>query len=252
MPITSALRPPSTCRGFSSFMASSLVRPALRAARCVCRAIMSSSLVGMTQAETRLAGVLMRVACRAFAAAIERRRRASRVAAHALAQRSAVLADAGGEHDRVEAAERRGQRAQSRGRCDTRTDRSPPSRTGSSLASSVRMSLEMPETPSKPGLLVDQLLDRAGVHVQLVHQVEHDARIEVAAARAHRQSVGGGEAHRARDAATARHRAHAGAVAEVQHDGLARRPRAHRARAAPARCTRRTGRGSRSEARHAR
>ena len=44
-------------------------------------------------------------------------------------------------------------------------------------------------------------------------------------------------------------RAHARAVAEVQHDGAAARRAARRAAAAPRRCTRRTGRGSRSAAR---
>ena len=54
------------------------------------------------------------------------------------------------------------------------------------------------------------------------------AGIERAAARAHRQPVDRGEAHRARDAAPAGQRAHAGAVAEVQHHGLARARRARR------------------------
>ena len=87
--------------------------------------------------------------------------------------------------------------------------------------------------------------------LQLVHQVEDYARVERAAARAHRQSVRGGEAHRARDAGAAGDRAHAGAVAQMQRRRPCRAPPPRRSPAAPARCTRRTARGSRSAARPA-
>ena len=78
----------------------------------VWRAIISSSLVGTTHAATRLSGALMRGPPRAFASA------SSVTPSHAASRHTrsrsdrAVLADAGGEHDRVEAAERGGERAQ--------------------------------------------------------------------------------------------------------------------------------------------
>ena len=90
------------------------------------------------------------------------------------------------------------------------------------------MSLEARHA-EQPRLLVDQLLDGARVHLELVHQVEHDAGIERAAARAHRQAVDGGEAHRAD--CCARCIAHMLAVAEVRddHASLAERLRANSA-----------------------
>ena len=114
------------------------------------------------------------------------------------------------------------------------------------------MSLEMPDTPSSPDCVVEQLLDRARVHPALVHQVEHDAGVERPAARAHRQPVERGEAHRARDAPAGLQRAHARAVAEVAARRSCRPPPARRAAAAPRRCIRTTARGSRSAARRRR
>ena len=71
------------------------------------------------------------------------------VAADALADRGGVLADAAGEDERVEPAERGGERAElAPDAVDEEVDREPRPR--ASLASSVRMSLEMPDTPSRP------------------------------------------------------------------------------------------------------
>jgi hypothetical protein len=72
----------------------------------------------------------------------------------------------------------------------------------------------------KPGLAVEELLDGPRVHLALVHQIDDHARIQGTAARAHRQPVGRGEAHRRRQAASRVHRAHARTVAEMQHDRL--------------------------------
>ena len=72
-------------------------------------------------------------------------------------------------------------------------------------------------------MLIDQLLDRTRVHLQHVLQIENHTRVEAAAARAHRKAVDRSEAHRACDAASPRQRAHARAVAQVEHNGLARR-----------------------------
>ena len=63
---------------------------------------------------------------------------------------AAVLADAGGEHDRVEPAERGGERAQlAPDAVDEQVDRGL-ARPGRRSPRSVRMSLEMPDTPSSP------------------------------------------------------------------------------------------------------
>ena len=63
-----------------------------------------------------------------------------------------MLADAGGEHQRVDAAERRRERAQLLGDVVDRTVR-PPRRARVGLASRSRMSFETPETPSSPDCL---------------------------------------------------------------------------------------------------
>ena len=72
----------------------------------VWRAIISSSLVGITHTATLLSGVLMRGPPAWLAAGIERHAQPGRVAADALADRRRVLADARGEDQRVDAAGR--------------------------------------------------------------------------------------------------------------------------------------------------
>ena len=75
---------------------------------------------------------------------------------------------------------------------------------------------------------VEQILHRAGAHAFLVDQIEHDAGIDLARPRAHRQAVERGEAHRAFDAAAVRERAHRGAAAEMGDDDPAVRDLAAR------------------------
>ena len=144
------------------------------------------------------------------------------VATNLFAQRSAVLADTCREHDRIHAAERRRQRAQlAPDPVDVERDRG--------LRSRLVTRFERSHVARDAGhaeqarLLVDQLFDRTRVHLELVQQVEHHTRIEIAASRAHWQPIGRGESHRARDAPACVDRTHAGSVAEVQHDDLAGR-----------------------------
>ena len=66
-------------------------------------------------------------------------------------------------------------------------------------------------------LLVEQLFDRSRIQLQFVHQIQDHTRIQTAAACAHRQSVHGGEGHRAGDASASVNSTHAGAVAQVQN-----------------------------------
>ena len=110
----------------------------------------------------------------------------------------------------------------------------------------------MPETPEQPDA-GRAALDAPRVHPVLAHQVKKHAGIEAAGPGSHRQAVEGGEAHRGGHALARRFmRAHAGAIAEVQHDRRARRPRERHAAAGPTRCIRRTGRETRSGARPSR
>ena len=68
------------------------------------------------------------------------------------------------------------------------------------------------------GFLVEEVGDLLGAHLLLGHQIEQHARIELAAARAHRQAVERGEAHGRGDRAAVLDRAHRGAVAEMGDD----------------------------------
>ena len=103
------LRPPAPgCRGHGAPSRSALRRAASR----VCRAIISSSLVGITHAAVAARGRADARAALRVGRRIELDAEPGRVAADALADRRGVLADAGGEDDRVEPAERGGERAE--------------------------------------------------------------------------------------------------------------------------------------------
>ena len=186
------------------------------------RAIISSSFVGMTQAATRLAGVLIREAFAWFAAVSSSM--PSQAASLQTRSRSEWLfspmppvntiasssAERGGERPELAAdAISKELDRDLRIRLDARFERAHVA--GDS------------GYPEQARLLIDELLDGAGVHLQLVHQIKHHPRIEVAATRPHGQPVDRSEAHGARNASPAGHRAHARTVAEVQHDRLAER-----------------------------
>src|SRR5262245_8238235 len=139
---------------------------------------------------------------------LERETEPGGVGADPRAQARTVLADAGGEYDRIEATERRGERAElAADAIGVKIDRRLRARR---VARFQRAHVaRYARHAEQAGLLVDQLLDRARIHAELVDQIQDDAGIEAAAARAHRQAIDRGEAHRARDAAPSRHRAHA-------------------------------------------
>ena len=119
----------------------------LRTSR-VWRAIINSSLVGMTHAATRLEALEMRGPCSRVRLRVELDAEPGGLAAHALADCDGALADAGGEDERVEPAERRGERAQLAPMRYEELHRQLAR--GSADSSSTRMSLETPETPSRP------------------------------------------------------------------------------------------------------
>jgi hypothetical protein len=80
--------------------------------------------------------------------------------------------------------------------------------------------------PQQPGPVVHEVVDRVDVEAG-PQQVEHDAGLEVARARAHREARGRGKAHRGLDAATVVNRGEARTRAKVREDhapsGLGRR-----------------------------
>src|SRR5262245_31124235 len=79
------------------------------ASACVWRAIISSSLVGITQAETRLEAVLMARTVSGIGRRIELNAEPGSPPAHRFAYRDGALADAGDKHDSIEAAEGSGE-----------------------------------------------------------------------------------------------------------------------------------------------
>ena len=139
-----------------------------------------------------------------------------------LPNRYGVLADAAGEHDGIESAQRARQRTQlPADAVNEQIHREFRSRfVGSKQGAHVAGNAGDAE---QARLLIEQLFDGTGIHLQLVHQIEDDPRVQVAAAGAHRQSVHGGEAHGAGHALAVVDRAHAGAVAQMQHHGASRR-----------------------------
>ncbi len=70
---------------------------------------------------------------------------------------------------------------------------------------------------------IEEILDVGRRHAFFGNQIEHDARIDLAGPRAHRQPVERGEPHGALDAAAAVERAHRGAAAEMGDDHPLRR-----------------------------
>src|SRR3974390_1817712 len=61
----------------------------------------------------------------------------------------------------------------------------------------------------------EQIADRLRIHAFLLHEIEYDSRIEIAAALAHGEAIECGKAHGGRDAFSFKHGAHAGPVAEM-------------------------------------
>src|SRR5208282_3802801 len=142
------------------------------------------------------------------------------IAAHPLAQCRAVLADPGREDDSVQPAERSRERAQlAANSVNVEIDRRLcTGRVAFEQRTHVAGNARYAE---QARLLIDELLDSACVHLELVEQVEDHARVQAAAPCTHWQAVDRGEAHRARDAAAVRYCAHAGTVAKMQHDNPA-------------------------------
>ena len=102
----------------SGMMLAPVSRPPGKPLVCVCRAIMASSSVAMTRTSMVLAGVLMHAAPGALAALVQAQAEPRQPRAHRGADRRRVFADAGGEDQPVQPAQRADQRAGLAWRCD--------------------------------------------------------------------------------------------------------------------------------------
>ncbi len=186
------------------------------------RAIISSSLVGIVSAVTRLAGGADARSAGRIRGRVQLDAEPRGGVADLRADLGGVLANSRREHDRIQTTQRAGKGTQfAPDAIDKEIDGKFRARLGTRQKRSHVAG--DPRNAEQAGLLVQQPFDRACIHAAFVHQVEHNARIEVAGAGAHRQAVDRGESHRGGNAAAALQRAHAGAVAEVQHDGAALR-----------------------------
>jgi hypothetical protein len=137
---------------------------------CVCRAIISSSLVGMTQTATPLAPVLTRglLAALAVASSSIPSQRASR---HIRSRRAALfLADPGREDNRIQPTERSCERSQlAADSVNVEVDRG--FRTGLVAFEQDAHVAGNARHTEQAGLLIDELLDCACVHLELVEKV---------------------------------------------------------------------------------
>ena len=75
----------------------------------------------------------------------------------------------------------------------------------------------------KAGLVIDEACERRHVVAFVRQEMDEDAGIEIAAARAHHEAAARRESHRRVDGTTVTHRRHAGAVAEVRDHRAAER-----------------------------
>ena len=132
-------------------------------------------------------------------------------------KRRGVLADARREDERVEAAKRRRERAsEERNPVDEIVDRKGRAR----IAACFKLSHVIADAGQafEPAIVVEQALRLLRAHALLLNEVEHNARIDLAGAGAHRQSIERRKAHRALDALPVLQRAHGGAAAQMGHD----------------------------------
>ena len=188
----------------------------------------------------------MRGPCAALAAASSSTPSQAQASQISGADRRRVLADAGGEDEAVQPAERRGERADARARRGGRRPRWPSAARGSALASRSRKSTRCRTAPSMPGLAVEQVLDLGR------HALAAAAGAAPRRDRARRSACPSAARPAPRSPSSSRRcgpprmRAERGAVAEMRdhHAPAARSPA--RPAAGRRRCTRRTGRGSRS------
>ena len=165
------------------------------------------------------------------------------------AHRRRALADAAGEHQRVDAAERRRHRRDRRPQpvhVDVEGERGALV-AGGRPASTSRMSA-VPARPEQPRLVLERVADLGGGQPAVLQQPQQQAGIDGARAGRHHQALERGEAHRRVDRAAVATAAQRGAGAEVAAHEPQRRPAGRAARRARRARRRATARGSRSGA----
>ena len=141
---------------------------------------------------------------------------------HGLANGRRVLADAGGEDEAVDAAHGGRQHpGEERDAVDEIVERELGARLGA--REQVSHVVADAGQPLEPAVVIEQMLDLVGAHALLGQEIEHDAGVELARARSHRQAVERGEAHGAFDALAGVDGAHGGAAAEMGDDHAALR-----------------------------
>ena len=166
-------------------------------------------------------GAEMRPAPLAFACGIELKAEPGEAPRHGLANGGCVLADAGGEHEAVDAAHGGREHAgEERNAIDEIVEREFGARDRSSASKIAHVVADAGQA-LETAVVIEQMLDVLGAHALLGQEIEHDAGVELAWARSHRQTVERGEAHGALDALPGVDGAHGGAAAEMGDDHAA-------------------------------
>src|SRR6185369_4729501 len=113
---------------------------------------------------------------------------------HAPTNLVGVLADSGGKHQRIEAAEHCGHSANLLGRT---VDEVVHGETGRRLSASEQVPHVVAEAgdSEQTALLIKNLLDLLGREAQMLEQIQHNARVERPRPGAHAQAIKGREAH---------------------------------------------------------
>ena len=186
----------------------------------VCRAIISSSSVGITQADMRLPAFEMRRSCRVLAAWSSSRPSHAHRLHDTAADLDGVLADAGGENQRIDAAEHGGQRADVLGRFVDEVVHRQASRRLVDSEQNAHVVADAGDA-EEARLLVKHLLHVGGRHAQGLEEMQDHAGIHRARTRPHAESVERGEAERGIDALSRVQRAQARAAAEMRDDHTA-------------------------------
>src|ERR1019366_1071680 len=129
-----------------------------------------------------------------------------------------MFADASREDQRIEPAERGGERAKfAADAIDEKRDRFRRARI---LGGEQRPHVVADAgNTQQPRLIVEKIAHGFRIHFLLVEKIKHDSRIEGAATPAHRKAIERGKAHGRRDAFAIFHGTHAGAAAKMgNHD----------------------------------
>ena len=141
---------------------------------------------------------------------------------HGIANGWRVLADAGGEHEAVDAAH--GGR-QHPGEESDAVDEIVERELGARVRTREQVSHVVADAgqPLETAVVIEQMLDLVGAHALLGQEIEHDAGVELPWTRSHGQAVKCREAHGALDALAGMDRAHRGAATEMGDDHAALR-----------------------------